>query len=63
VKANVALVLVVVLPAAGPEVIVVLGAVVSAWTVQAREAGVVSMLPAASMARTRKVCEPALRLV
>jgi hypothetical protein len=34
-----------------------------AWTVQLRAAGVASRLPAASRARTRKVCEPALRLV
>jgi hypothetical protein len=40
----------------GPESIVVSGAVVS--TVQARESGVGSVLPAASVARTSKVCSP-----
>ena len=41
----------------GLEVIVVCGAVVSgAWTVQVRVSASVSRLPAASVARTRKVC-------
>ena len=40
----------------GPPVTVVSGAVVS--TVNVREAGVASALPAASLARTEKVCEP-----
>ena len=44
----------------GPEEIVVSGGVVS-WTVQVRLAGVASTLPAASMARTRKVWLPAAR--
>jgi hypothetical protein len=55
---NVALVVVDVEPAAGPPVMVVLGGVVSPWTVQLRLAGVASVLPAASMARTRKVWVP-----
>ena len=43
--------------AAGLEVIVVCGAVVSgAWTVQVRVSASVSTLPAASVARTRNVC-------
>jgi hypothetical protein len=50
-KANVALVLIVV--AGGPEVIVVSGAVVS--TVNIRLAALPSRLPAASLARTSKV--------
>src|SRR5262249_25472540 len=41
---------------AGPDVIVVSGATVS--TLQVRDAGVESMLPAASIARTSKVCVP-----
>ena len=44
----------------GPELIVVSGGVVSgggAFTVQVRLAGVRSALPAASVARTLKVCE------
>ena len=46
----------------GPESIVVSGGVVSAgWIVQVRLAGVASTLPAASMARTRKVWLPAAR--
>jgi hypothetical protein len=46
----------------GPVSIVVSGGVTSAAsTVQVRLAGVASMLPAASMARTRKVWLPALR--
>ena len=40
----------------GPESIEVFGAVVS--TVQVELAGVASMLPAWSIARTSKVCEP-----
>ena len=44
----------------GPEAIAVSGGVVS-WTVQVRLAGVASTLPAASMARTRKVWLPAAR--
>jgi hypothetical protein len=45
----------------GPLVIVVSGGVVSAGgeTVHVREAGVESVFPAASFARTSKVCEPA----
>jgi hypothetical protein len=48
---------------AGPAVIVVSGAVVSvaALTVQVRVAGVVSVLPATSVARTSNVCDAALR--
>jgi hypothetical protein len=59
-KANVALVLVVV--ATGPESIDVSGGVVSAGAsiVQLQLAGVGSMLPAWSIARTSKVCEPSL---
>ena len=45
----------------GPVPIVVSGATVS--TVQVREAGVVSGLPAASVARTWNVCEPCARPV
>ena len=47
---------------AGPEVIVVLGAVVSApvLIVQVCVAAEASTLPAASVARTLNVCEPAL---
>jgi hypothetical protein len=48
----------------GPELIVVCGGVVSdagSWMVQLRLAGVASVLPAASIARTRKVWEPAAR--
>ena len=47
----------------GPEVIEVSGAVVSvgAVTVQPALAGLASVLPAASVARTLKVCEPAPR--
>ena len=45
----------------GPVVIEVLGAVVSVdLTVHVREAGVVSAFPAASTARTSKVCDPPL---
>ena len=40
----------------GPDVIAVSGATVS--TVKVRVAGVWSVLPAASLARTRKVCAP-----
>jgi hypothetical protein len=43
----------------GPPVIVVSGAAVS--IVHVRDAGSGSTLPAASVARTSKVCEPALR--
>ena len=50
-----------VLPEAGPEVMVVSGAVVS--TVQVRLAGVPSVWPAASVALTWKVCEPSERSV
>ena len=46
-------------PLAGPELIVTAGATVS--TVIVRVAGVASTLPAGSMARTSKVCEPSLR--
>ena len=62
-KANVALVEFVL--ALGPDVIVVSGGVVSAasWIVQLRLAGVVSALPAASVAKTRNVCDPVLRPV
>ena len=45
----------------GPAVIVVSGATVS--TVHVRVAGVASVFPAASVARTRKVCEPWARPV
>ena len=45
----------------GPFRFVVSGAIVS--TVQVRVAGVASWLPAASMARTLKVCEPWARPV
>ena len=45
----------------GCAVIVVFGAAVS--TVQVKEAGVGSVLPAASVARTSKVCEPSARPV
>ena len=45
----------------GALVIVVLGAVVS--TVHVEVAGVASTLPAASEARTEKVCEPSARPV
>ncbi len=45
----------------GPESIVVSGATVS--TVKVRVAGVASTLPAASRARTSKVCAPCARLV
>ena len=47
----------------GPELIVVSGGVVSlgALIVQVHEAGEASVLPAASVARTLKVCEPVLR--
>ena len=55
-KAKVALV-----PGVCAEVIVVSGAVVS--TVQLWLAGLVSVLPAASVARTRNWCGPAARLV
>jgi hypothetical protein len=54
---NVALVLAVV--PLGPELMVVFGAVVSAWMVQLRVAGVPSLLPARSVARTRNVRKPA----
>ncbi len=49
-----------VVEAAGPSVIVVSGAVVSAGavTVQLRVAGDASVLPAASVARTSNVCVP-----
>ena len=43
----------------GPDVMLVCGAVVS--IVQVKLAGVGSLLPAASRARTWKVCEPAPR--
>ena len=48
---------------AGPDVIDVSGAVVSAGaaTVQARDAGVRSVLPAVSVARTSNVCAPTAR--
>jgi hypothetical protein len=52
-----------VLDAAGPAVIVVSGGGTDASTVQAAEAGVGSGLPAASIASTRKVCEPTVRPV
>ena len=58
-KAKLALVLCVV--AGGADVIVVLGAVVS--TVQERVAGVGSVLPAGSMARTAKEWAPSARPV
>jgi hypothetical protein len=66
-KAKFAVVEVVV--AAGPELIVVSGAFVSAGggggvdddTVQLSVAGEVSVLPAASVAFTAKVCEPTAR--
>jgi hypothetical protein len=46
----------------GPESIVVSGGVLStAWTVQPKLAGVGSTLPAASVARTSKVCGPTAR--
>ena len=58
-NSNVALVLVVV--AGGPELTTVCGAV---WSiVHVYSAGDASALPAASFARTRKVCEPAAREV
>ena len=44
--------------AGGPERIVVWGAVVSASTIQSCRAGLESVFPAASTARTRKVCGP-----
>ena len=47
-------------PAATVPVIVVSGAAVS--TVKLREAGVGSTLPAASVARTSKVCDPCVRV-
>ena len=51
----------------GPEEIDVSGGVVSGGggtlTVQVREAGLPSVLPAASLARTSKVCEALVRLV
>jgi hypothetical protein len=59
VNAKLALVLVTV--PLGPEVMVVSGGVVS--IVQLREAGVESVLPAASVARTRKVCVPFVKPV
>jgi translation elongation factor TU len=46
---------------AGPESIVVSGAIVS--TVNVRVAGVASVFPAASVARTANVCEPCARPV
>ena len=51
--------------AGGPAPIVVLGGVVSAggWIVQVWVAGVASVLPAGSVARTRKVCAPRARPV
>ncbi len=58
---KVALVEATVAPAAGPPVIVVSGAAVS--TVQVREAGVASTLPAGSVARTWNVCAPCARPV
>ena len=48
----------------GPAVIDVLGAVVSSGgtvTVHVRDAGVRSVLPASSVARTEYVCEPSAR--
>ena len=48
----------------GPEPIVVSGGVVSGggtFTVQVREAGEASVLPAPSVARTSNVCEPFAR--
>ena len=46
----------------GPAVIVVSGAVVSGvCTVHVRVAGVASVFPAASVARTLKVCAPSAR--
>jgi hypothetical protein len=57
VKVKVALVLVVV--GGGPDAMVVCGAVVS--TVKAWVAGVASTLPAASVARARRVCGPSAR--
>src|SRR5688500_13171009 len=62
-KVNVALALLVV--AAGPDTIVVSGAVVSAGasTVQLYPAGVASVLPAASVALTWKVWPPSARPV
>jgi hypothetical protein len=66
VELNPRLALVAVVVAEGLEVIVVLGAVVStggvtACTDQPRLAGVVSVLPDASVALTEKVCEPTAR--
>ena len=43
----------------GGDVIVVFGAAVS--TVNVRDAGVASVLPAASVARTSNVCDPSVR--
>jgi hypothetical protein len=62
---NVKLALVLVVVAAGPEPIVVSGAVVSGggWIVQLWLAGVASTLPAASLARTSKLCAPTARPV
>jgi hypothetical protein len=45
----------------GDEVMVVFGAAVS--TVQVYEAGVASVFPAGSVARTWKVCEPSVNVV
>jgi len=42
----------------GPDVIVVFGGVESVLTVQLTDAGVASVLSAASVARTKKVCGP-----
>lgn len=57
-KANSAVVALVLEPAAGPELIVAVGADVS--TVQVRLAGVGSVLEAPSRARTSKVCDPSV---
>ena len=60
VKANVGVLSFVVLEAAGPPVIAVSGGVLSTpvATVKVRLAGVASVLPAPSVARTSKVCAP-----
>ncbi len=47
----------------GPPVMVVSGAGATTATVNVREAGVASTLPAASLARTENVCSPSARFV
>jgi hypothetical protein len=54
-------VLLLVVPLVGLVIVGAAGAVAS--TVQVRLAGVASVLPAASVALTQKVCEPSERLV